>query len=317
MATEEERRAANELARLETVTALGKKNGKEIDKWGKQKLKEAKENYSRVPAAIFEGYKSLLAQYVEALKAAQPGYQAAGSARKEQIVRQLLSRDRQPLANAIAAMDTWRTAHPKAPKSTENKKPNWWKRIVIGAALIGAAWFTGKQIWPDDKPENDGKSAVEQTVEDPETAELEKAVKKSALRKRLAMNEADIQAQITRIQKLRDQGRLSVAEADAEMQRLAQRVAQGDAETGYYIRSRGQDLTRGEYRLQRDAAGTRRFIQEQGEVAQRSRNATARDTAQTGRVIRQQGLKTLQDQNAAVRDASSTGRQIRRDTYQW
>ena len=125
---------------------------KEIDKWQKEKLAFAEEEYKPlVSASVFSNFETILSQYTEKLEKAYSEYHSSSTTtdEKEDILIRLISTDRKAFTNAIKVMNESRKERPRAPAPTPrkskakepDKKPNWWKRMFLTAAGLGAVWF--------------------------------------------------------------------------------------------------------------------------------------------------------------------------------
>ena len=88
---------------------------KEIDKWQKEKLAFAKEEYKPlVSASVFSNFETILNQYTEKLEKAYSEYHSSSTTtdEKEDILIRLISTDRKAFTNAIKVMNESRKEHP-------------------------------------------------------------------------------------------------------------------------------------------------------------------------------------------------------------
>ena len=136
----------------EALGLMEAKKIKAIKTWKKEKMAAAKVDYAPyVSASMFSTYEAALDQYAAALEFAYPQYKAAASDfEKENILGKLITRERRSLDNSIQVMNSnrgTRTVVRPAPRAsapaaaTTASKPNWWKRISLTVAGLGALWF--------------------------------------------------------------------------------------------------------------------------------------------------------------------------------
>lgn len=184
MATAKER---IQSADYKELSALVMGTTEQLKKWEERELKKQREETGAVVSALsFKQYENALHTLAQQIAAGHRFYE--GTVKKwdksalswakfpdthkeyRQMIyalenqKSLVSTEQKRLAREKAA--ALRPApRPKAKASTP-KKANWWKRLVVGTALVAGGWFGAKQMSSDNTPQAGDKTGqrMEQRV---------------------------------------------------------------------------------------------------------------------------------------------------------
>ena len=157
------------------LSALVMGTSEQLKKWEERELKKQKEETGAVVSALsFKRYEDALHTLAQQIAAGHRFYE--GTVKKwdktalkwakfpdthpeyRQMIyaledqKSLVSTEQKRLAREKAA--ALRPApRPKTKARTQPKKANWWKRLVVGTALVAGGWFGAKQISSDNTPQ--------------------------------------------------------------------------------------------------------------------------------------------------------------------
>ena len=171
MATAKERIQSKDYKELSALV-MGTKE--QLKRWEEQELKRQKEKVGRVVSvSSFRKYESTLNTLIQQIAAGQRFYKEAvdkwdktplswakfPDTHKEyrqmiyalETQKAIVSAEEKRMAREKAEAE--RPAPRPAPRASAPKKANWWKRAILGTALVAGGWFGAKQMNSNNGPE--------------------------------------------------------------------------------------------------------------------------------------------------------------------